>query len=144
MTNELTTQQLDEIEIRAASLHEYALLADAPLQADADQLTGENVPALLAEIRRLHDELAAARATAFGEAEKEIADAIDRNRAEHPEAEAMITRRLGMRAAERVVRGLREDAEGGCPGFEGNPVAPDLCAGCHEPRDDRAAVSSVV
>lgn len=24
----------------------------------------------------------------------------------------------------------------GCPGFEGNPVAPGLCAGCHEPRED--------
>lgn len=55
MTSELTTQQLDEIETRAASLHEYALLADEPLQADADQLTGEDVPALIAEIRRLHE-----------------------------------------------------------------------------------------
>ncbi len=55
MTSELTTQRLDEIETRAASLTEYALLADEPLQADADQLTGEDVPALIAEIRRLHE-----------------------------------------------------------------------------------------
>lgn len=60
MTSELTTQQLDEIEARAASLHEYALLADEPLQADADQLTGEDVPALLAEVRRLNAALAEA------------------------------------------------------------------------------------
>ncbi|MDX3034951.1 hypothetical protein [Streptomyces scabiei] len=54
----LTAGRLDEIETRAASLHEYALLADEPLQADADQLTGEDVPALIAAVRRLHDELA--------------------------------------------------------------------------------------
>jgi hypothetical protein len=53
----LTAQQLDEIETRAASLHEYATLTDIPLQADADQLTGEDVGALLAEIRRLRAEL---------------------------------------------------------------------------------------
>ncbi|MGA5035155.1 hypothetical protein ACPB8P_31995 [Streptomyces cellulosae] len=29
----------------------------------------------------------------------------------------------------------------GCPGFEGNPVAPDLCAGCHEPRENHASAS---
>ncbi|MFB7440211.1 hypothetical protein ACFC01_17940 [Streptomyces mirabilis] len=52
-TDPLTGQQLDEIETRAASLHEYATLTDQPLQADADQLTGEDVPALLAEVRRL-------------------------------------------------------------------------------------------
>jgi hypothetical protein len=58
VTSELTTQQLDEIETRAASLHEYATLADEPLQADADQLTGEDVPALIAEVRRLTERLA--------------------------------------------------------------------------------------
>jgi hypothetical protein len=52
----LTEQQLDDIETRAASLWEYATLTDIPLQADADQLTGEDVPALLAEVRRLRVE----------------------------------------------------------------------------------------
>lgn len=51
-TAPLTEQQLDEITARAAHLHEYATLTDGPLQADADQLTGEDVPALLAELRR--------------------------------------------------------------------------------------------
>lgn len=52
-TTPLTDSKLDEIAGRAASLHEYATLDDAPFQADADQLTGEDVPTLLAEIRRL-------------------------------------------------------------------------------------------
>lgn len=26
-----------------------------------------------------------------------------------------------------------------CPGFEGNPVAPDMCAGCHESSDRHAS-----
>ena len=46
-----TGQQLDEIETRAAHLHEYALLDDEPMQADADQLTGKDVPALVAALR---------------------------------------------------------------------------------------------
>ncbi|MET9098334.1 hypothetical protein [Streptomyces antibioticus] len=52
--------------------------------------------------------LATAEAAVLAEAEAEIAAAIDRNRTEHPDAEAMIARRLGMHAAERVVRWLRE------------------------------------
>lgn len=55
----LTEQQLDEITTRAAHLHEYATLTDGPLQADADQLTGEDVPVLVAGIRRQRTELAA-------------------------------------------------------------------------------------
>jgi phosphoenolpyruvate carboxylase len=49
----LTPQQLDEIETRAAYLDEYATLTDEPLQSTADLLTGTDVPALVAEIRRL-------------------------------------------------------------------------------------------
>lgn len=30
----------------------------------------------------------------------------------------------------------------GCPGFEDNPVAPNLCAGCHEPRESHKAVAA--
>jgi hypothetical protein len=56
MTEPLTADQLDDIATRAASLHEYATLTDTPLQADADQLAGTDVPALLAEIRRLRAE----------------------------------------------------------------------------------------
>jgi hypothetical protein len=66
VTSPLTTQQLDEIETRAASLHEYATLTDEPLQADADQLTGEDVPALIAAVRRLTDRVAELEAYAHG------------------------------------------------------------------------------
>uniref|UniRef100_UPI001906E6D1 hypothetical protein n=1 Tax=Streptomyces adelaidensis TaxID=2796465 RepID=UPI001906E6D1 len=55
--NPLTDTQLDEIETRAASLHEYATLTDVPFQADADQLTGIDVPQMAAELRRLRAEL---------------------------------------------------------------------------------------
>lgn len=55
MTNPapLTVQRLNEIEARAAYLEEYATLTDEPLQADADQVWGKDVPALLAMVRRL-------------------------------------------------------------------------------------------
>lgn len=55
----MTDQQLDldEIETRAAHLHEYATLTDGPLQTDADQLTGKDVPALVKEVRRLRPAL---------------------------------------------------------------------------------------
>ena len=62
----LTDQQLDEIETRAAHLHEYATLTDQPLQADADQLTGKDVPALLADLRRARDRVAELEAYAYG------------------------------------------------------------------------------
>lgn len=59
MTDQTTRPlNLDDIEARAAHLDEYALLADEPLQAEADQLTGEDVPALIAEVHRLQAELA--------------------------------------------------------------------------------------
>lgn len=53
MTNPLTDTQLDEIATRAAGLYEYATLDDEPWQDEADRLTGTDVPALLAEVRRL-------------------------------------------------------------------------------------------
>jgi hypothetical protein len=52
MTSELTTQQLDEIDTRAAHLFEYVTLP-----TEADQLAGVDVPALLAEVRRARAEL---------------------------------------------------------------------------------------
>ncbi|MFF4090364.1 hypothetical protein ACFYY9_26310 [Streptomyces nigra] len=55
----LTDTRLDEIETRAAYLDEYATLTDEPLQTTADLLTGTDVPALLAEVRRFRAQLAA-------------------------------------------------------------------------------------
>lgn len=52
----LTEQQLDEIETRAAHLHEYACQDDG----EGDTLAGTDVPLLLAEVRRQRAELAAA------------------------------------------------------------------------------------
>jgi hypothetical protein len=51
----LTDQQLDEIAGRAAGLYEYATGLDTAWQQEADQLSGTDVPALLAEIRQLHN-----------------------------------------------------------------------------------------
>lgn len=53
--------------------------------------------------------LDAFRAEVLAEAEAEIVAAIERNRAEHPDEDTMTTRRLGMRAAERIVWSLRLD-----------------------------------
>lgn len=55
-----TPLDLDAIETRAASLHEYAILTDQPFQAEADQLTGTDVPALIETVRRLREQLALA------------------------------------------------------------------------------------
>lgn len=49
----LASQDLDEIEARAAGLYEYATGLDAAWQAEADQLAGTDVPALAAAVRRL-------------------------------------------------------------------------------------------
>ncbi|WP_329114575.1 hypothetical protein [Streptomyces sp. NBC_01353] len=54
----------------------------------------------------------ALRDQAFREAEDAIAEAVERNRDEHPSEDAMVARRLGMRQAERVVRSLRSDKAG--------------------------------
>ncbi|CAM5249047.1 hypothetical protein SGLAM104S_01575 [Streptomyces glaucescens] len=70
----------------------------------------------------LAEKFDAHRADALVEAEVEIRLAAERNQAEHPDEAAMVTRRLGMRAAERVVRGMREETE-----RESTPVAaPDF------------------
>ncbi|NUO43684.1 MAG: hypothetical protein HOV82_16800 [Streptomyces sp.] len=55
-----TNLDLDEIAGRAAGLYEYATGLDAAWQDEADQLAGTDVPALLAEVRRLRDEQPAA------------------------------------------------------------------------------------
>lgn len=125
------------------------------------------VPALLADNQHLRQQLENARAEAIAEyraqftmteargiarshraavlrdAEKEIAAAIDRNRAEHPDSEPMIARRLGMRAAERVVRGMREDAEEThvVADSSNDPEHIDDCPGC-EPAAARPAATT--
>jgi len=56
-----TEQQLDEIETRAAHLHEYVTLP-----TEADQLAGVDVPLLLADLRRARDRVAELEAFAYG------------------------------------------------------------------------------
>jgi hypothetical protein len=56
MPDATTAVDLDAIETRAAHLHEYGTLTDGPLQEDLDELTGNDVPAMAAEIRRLRTE----------------------------------------------------------------------------------------
>lgn len=53
----LTVQQLTEIEARAARLYERTASIDPNAHPDFGQLTDADVPALLAEIRRLRAEL---------------------------------------------------------------------------------------
>jgi hypothetical protein len=61
---------------------------------------------------RAGEMLDAYRVDVLVEAEVEIRLATERNRAEHPDVEAMVIRRLGMRAAERVVEGMRVEMAG--------------------------------
>lgn len=50
----LTEQQLDDIEARAAGMFAHADLGNDDDQREAERLSGQDVPALLAEIRRLN------------------------------------------------------------------------------------------
>jgi hypothetical protein len=56
MQNTRQPLDLDEIAARAAGLYEYATGLDDAWQAEADQLAGTDVPALLAEVHRLRAE----------------------------------------------------------------------------------------
>jgi hypothetical protein len=58
MTNQPEPLDLDAIEARAGGLYEYATGLDTAWQEEADRLAGTDVPALVAEIRRLRDEVA--------------------------------------------------------------------------------------
>lgn len=78
-----------------------------------------------AQLLQSPETAAAHRSEALAEAEAAIAAAIDRNRDEHPTEQAMSARRLGMRAAERIVRGLREDTTEKCNPAEAD-AAPDF------------------
>jgi DNA repair exonuclease SbcCD ATPase subunit len=173
VTSELTTQQLDEIATRAASLHEYALLADEPFQADADQLTGEDVPALLAEVRRLRSEqdeqqseiekLARWRRedeTVLAEMRATISRLRDEKRALGELAARRESELIGRRAAMEKIRHLHKDSPmGPCPvcidadaaAAGGDGLVPYPCptgrlAGAQDcdPPHVTAAVSSVV
>jgi hypothetical protein len=53
MTNQPEPLDLDEVEARAGGLYEYATGLDTAWQEEADRLAGTDVPALVAEIRRL-------------------------------------------------------------------------------------------
>lgn len=65
----------------------------------------------LGTLADLRNKLDAYRAEVLAEAADEIAAAVERCRAGCPDEAAMVTRRLGMRAAERITRSLI--AEGG-------------------------------
>lgn len=52
----LSRIDLDEITTRAAHLYEYVTVADPNGQAALDELAGTDVPALLAEVRRLRQQ----------------------------------------------------------------------------------------
>ncbi|WP_159391129.1 hypothetical protein [Streptomyces viridochromogenes] len=58
-TAPLTDLDLDEIASRAAHLYEYVAVTVADAEPDFEQLTDTDVPALLAEVRRLRAVLAA-------------------------------------------------------------------------------------
>lgn len=62
MTDQPTEQQLDEIETRAAHLYEYA----DPTDAAWEILAGDDVPQLLAELRRLRARVAELEVFAYG------------------------------------------------------------------------------
>ncbi|WP_109000816.1 hypothetical protein [Streptomyces rishiriensis] len=68
----LTTQQLDEIEARAARLYERTATIDPNAHPDFGQLTDTDVPALVADLRRSRAELAAGRALAADATEYRI------------------------------------------------------------------------
>jgi hypothetical protein len=72
-TAPLTEQQLDEITARAAAMFAHADLGNDEDQREAERLSGQDVPDLVAEIRRQRTELAPDRAEAIAWA----ADVID-------------------------------------------------------------------
>ncbi|MFI2761359.1 hypothetical protein ACH5A3_21195 [Streptomyces echinatus] len=94
---------LDAIEARAATLHEYGTLTDAPLQAELDQLTGPDTEAMAAAIRHLRAELAASRATVFAQVANEL-EAINF----HPNAKATCTDLCRLLAGRFRRKGLNE------------------------------------
>lgn len=139
----LTEQQLDEIERAVPRLSEYVE------QSDAVRVIAAGVPVLLAEVRRLRARVAELEATSVPD-ETEYAvrmpgsnDVWPRREFRSGHWERVLNE--GGQLLERVIRrGPWVEAPNQCPGFEGNPVAPDLCAGCHEPRDTHEPAASAV
>ncbi|MFF7946978.1 hypothetical protein [Streptomyces griseorubiginosus] len=140
-----TEQQLAEIDARAAYLDEYATLTDGPLQADADQVWGKDVPALLAEIRRLRAQQSATRALALLEAANFLRDASLRDPWLSVQEIGTALRNMADTADPRVGSlardgfGLDEIAEMlASPVAESAPAAEqpaEACAKCRRPFD---------
>lgn len=119
MTERLTPQREAEIAARAAHLYEYV----SQHNAEWDELAGEDVPALLAELATVRAERNAfrdQRNTAFATNERLL-----------EEAEELRQARL---RAENQTRAMQRD---------NNQVARGLCAGCHEPREDHTTVPNL-
>lgn len=124
--------ELDAERKRAAELREREAGAHDQLAAAVGVASSMVWPDLVARVA----ELAArpTRAEVLREAAYVVAG-IDF----HPNASG---RHLDLAAglAERLRRmATAARSETGCFGFESNPVAPGLCGGCHEPREDHAA-----
>ncbi|WP_435279290.1 hypothetical protein [Streptomyces sp. 1222.5] len=106
---------LDAIATRAASLHEYAILVDRPMQAEADQLTGTDVPALIETVRRLRVENADLRGK-FTDAAASLADQVVRYGQRQREHNADREELEQLRAAMEQIRHLHKDSPmGPCP-----------------------------
>ncbi|MEU5496125.1 hypothetical protein [Streptomyces griseofuscus] len=173
----MTEIDLDAIQARAARLYERTATIDPNAHPDFGQLTDADVPALVAENRRLRAELADFSGR-VNELESKLCDcepvrehddykrpaayqhephcpvtALDHagtqsategrtlTEAEHNRAWHAIEGAAGEESADpgtvlnAVLRALGINPPAECPGFEGNPVAPNLCAGCGEPSD---------
>ena len=94
---------LDAIQARAARLYKRTATIDPSAHPDFGQLTDTDVPALIAEVRRLRAELAISRAGVFAEVANEL-EAIDF----HPNAKATCTDLCRLLAGRFRQAGLNE------------------------------------
>jgi hypothetical protein len=99
---------------------------------------GAAVPATKALVKRA-DELVTEKATLLAEVERLKAELAEQTRyaaaleADLCTCEPLCESGEYLHAADCPVAEVQMRMDG-CPGFEGNPVAPDLCAGCGESR----------
>lgn len=103
----------------------------------------EQFAALVARVHELEGELAATSEpdeTEFGVRAKYSSDVWPRREFRTVHWERALND--GGVLVQRTIRRGPWTEVPGCPGFEGNPVAPDLCAGCHEPREDHEEATS--
>lgn len=137
VTSPLTSQQLDDIEQRATSrrvalsgwINCYSPVSEQTALENAEAVLEEDVPALLAEVRRLHADLADAEAEKaklirwHGEDEKSLATmrgTIERLRGEKREIGELAARReselIALRGRMEQIRHLHKDSPmGPCP-----------------------------